>query len=47
MAKKEILQKAQKNRYVTVTLLRRELPKNEIQDAIKEIWGKIPKGIYV
>ena len=45
--KKEVLQKAQKNHYVTVTLLRRELPKNEIQDAIKEIWGKIPKGIYV
>lgn len=45
--KKEILEKAQKNHYVTVTLLRRALPKNEAQDAIKEIWGKIPKGIYV
>ena len=45
--KKEILEKAQKNHYVTVTLLRQELPKNEVQDAIEEIWGKIPKGIYV
>jgi hypothetical protein len=45
--KKEVLQKAQKNQYVNVTLLRRELPKNEVQDALKEIWGKIPKGIYV
>jgi len=45
--KKEILEKAQKNHYAIVTLLRRELPKNEVQDAIKEIWGKIPKGIYV
>ena len=45
--KKEILEKAQKNHYVTITLLRQELPKNEVQDAIEEIWGKIPKGIYV
>jgi len=42
-----ILKEAQENHCVTVTALRRELPKNEVQDIINEIWGKIPKGIYV
>lgn len=44
----EILRKAQKNRYVIVTASIRGMPKKkEIQDVVKEIWGKIPKGIYV
>jgi len=43
----EILRKAQKNRYVTVTASIRGMPKKEIQDVVKEIWGRIPKGIYV
>ena len=42
-----ILKEALENHCVTVTALRRDLPKNEVQDVIKEIWGKIPKGIYV
>ena len=43
----EILKKAQINHYVTVTASRRELPKKEVRDVVKEIWGNIPKGIYV
>jgi len=43
----EILKKAQKNHYVTVTAFRLKLPKKEVQDIVKEIWGRIPKGIYV
>ena len=44
----EILKKAQENHYVTVTAFRRELSrKKEVKDVVKEIWGKIPKGIYV
>jgi hypothetical protein len=44
----EILRKAQKNRYVIVTASIRGMPKKkEIQDVVKEIWGRIPKGIYV
>ena len=43
----EILKKAQKNHYVTVTASRLELPKKEVQEVVKEIWGNIPKGIYV
>jgi len=43
----EILKKAQKNHYVTITAFRRELPKKEVQEAVKEFWGKIPKSIYV
>lgn len=43
-----ILKKAQENNYVTVTAFRRELSKKkEVQDVVKEIWGKIPRGIYV
>ena len=43
----EIFKKAQENHYVTVSAFRRELPKKEVQEVVKEIWGKIPKGIYV
>ena len=43
----ESLMKARKNHYVTITVFRRELPKKEVQDAIDEIWGKIPRGTYV
>ncbi|MFQ6074107.1 MAG: hypothetical protein ACE5KC_02695 [Candidatus Bathyarchaeia archaeon] len=43
----EILKKALENHYVTVTAFRRKMPKNVVQDVVKEIWGKIPKGIYV
>ncbi len=42
-----ILKKARKNHYVTVTASKRELPKKEVQEVVEEIWGKIPKGIYV
>ena len=42
-----ILKKAQTNHYVTVTAFRRELPRKEVQEVVKEIWGKIPKSIYV
>lgn len=42
-----ILEKAQKNHYVTVTVLIRKLPKKEVQEVVEEIWGKIPKYIYV
>lgn len=41
------LEKAQKSHCVAVTALRGDLPKNEVEDAIKEIWGEIPGGIYV
>ena len=43
----ESLIKAQKNHYATITVSIRELPKKEVQDIIKEIWGKIPRGTYV
>jgi len=44
----EILKKAQEKHYVTVTAFRQELPKKkEVQNVVKEIWGRIPKGIYV
>jgi hypothetical protein len=43
----EILKKAQKNHYVTVTAFRLELPKKDVQEVVKQIWGKIPKSIYV
>jgi len=43
----EILKKARENHYVTVSAFRRELLKKEVQEVVKEIWGKIPKGIYV
>ena len=43
----EIFKKALENHYVTTIAFIRKFPKNEVQDAIKEIWGKIPKGIYV
>jgi hypothetical protein len=43
----EILKKAQEKHYVTVTISRLELPKKKVQDVVKEIWGNIPKGIYV
>ena len=43
----EILKKAQENHYVTVSAFRRGLPKKEVQDVVKEIWGRIPNGIYV
>jgi len=43
----EILRKAQEKHYVAVTVFRRKLPKNELQEIVKEIWGKIPKGIYI
>ena len=43
----EIFKKAQENHYVTVTAFKRGWPKSEIQDVIKEIWGKIPRSIYV
>jgi hypothetical protein len=43
----EILKKARENHYVTVAALVQELPKEEVQGAVKEIWGEIPKGIYV
>ncbi len=45
--KSEILKSALENRYVTITAFRRELPKERIQKVVKEIWGKIPNGIYV
>lgn len=43
----EILKKAQEKHYVTVTISKLELPKKKVQDVVKEIWGHIPKGIYV
>ncbi len=43
----EILKKALENHYVAVTPSRRRLPKNMVQEVVKEIWGKIPKSIYV
>lgn len=44
----EILKKAQEKHYVTVSAFRRKLPKKkEVQEVIKEIWGKIPEGIYI
>ncbi len=43
----EILEKARENHYVTVTPYKRKLPKKEVQEAAKEIWGKIPRSIYV
>ena len=43
----EILKKAQEKHYVTVTISRLELSKKKVQDVVKEIWGNIPKGIYV
>jgi len=43
----KILEKARKNHYVTVTVLIRKLPKKEVQEVVEEIWGKIPKYIYV
>jgi len=43
----EILKKALEKHYVTVAAVKRELPKNEFQELANEIWGKIPKGIYI
>ena len=43
----KILKEAQKNHYVIVAVSRLELPKKEVQEALQEIWGKIPKGLYV
>lgn len=43
----EVMRKAVKNRYLSVTASRQRLPTKQIEDAIKEIWGEIPKGIYV
>ncbi|MFQ5836435.1 MAG: hypothetical protein ACE5HG_01125 [Candidatus Bathyarchaeia archaeon] len=43
----DILKKALENHYVTVTAFRRKMPKNVVQEVVNEIWGKIPKGIYV
>lgn len=33
--------------YIIVTSSRQELPKKEVQEVIKEIWGEIPKGFCV
>lgn len=43
----EVLKKALKKHFVTVAAVKRELPKNEFQELANEIWGKIPKGIYI
>jgi len=43
----EILEKALENHYVTLSALGRKLPKNEVQEVVKEVWGKIPEGIYI
>ncbi len=43
----EILKKALENHYVAVAAFKRKLPKNELKEVVKEIWGKIPKGIYI
>ncbi len=43
----EILKKALQTRYVTVSAFGRKLPKKKIQEVVEEIWGRIPKGIYV
>jgi hypothetical protein len=43
----EILKKALENHYVTVSAFGQKLPKKEVQEVVEEIWGRIPKGIYV
>ncbi len=43
----EILKKALENHYVTVSAFGRKLPKKKVQEVVEEIWGKIPKEIYV
>jgi hypothetical protein len=43
----EILKKALEKHYVTVTTVKRKLPKNEFQELANEIWGRIPEGIYI
>jgi hypothetical protein len=36
-----------KKDYAKVTASRTELPKKEVQEVIKEIWGEMPKGLCV
>ena len=42
-----VLKKALENHYVTVSAFGRKLPKKKVQEVVEEIWGRIPKGIYV
>jgi hypothetical protein len=43
----EILKKTLENDYVAVSAFGRKLPKRKVEEVVEEIWGKIPKGIYV
>lgn len=42
-----ILRKASEGRFVVVTRSPRALPKRVVEEAMREIWGKCPKSIYV
>ncbi len=41
------MRKAVENRYISVTASMQRLPTKQIEDTIREIWGEIPKGIYI
>lgn len=43
----ECLTNTVKRDYTKVTSSRLELPKEEVQEIIREIWGEIPKGYCV
>lgn len=43
----KILKKASEKKFVVVSGSRRVLPKNVVEEAMREIWGECPKSIYV
>ncbi len=43
----KVMRKAVENRYISVTASMQRLPTKQIEDTIREIWGEIPKGIYI